>query len=59
VVAGASALGAEVLIPVHDAHGHDPLSALFRPSGTAADAVAPAGTRLRVVDLRPGERWTP
>ncbi|MFI7641157.1 MBL fold metallo-hydrolase [Nonomuraea sp. NPDC049400] len=58
-VAGASVLGAGVLIPVHDAHGHDPLSALFRTGGTAADAVALAGTRLRVVDLRPGERWTP
>ncbi|TMR94799.1 MBL fold metallo-hydrolase [Nonomuraea basaltis] len=58
-VAGASVLGAEVLVPVHDAHGHDPLSVLFRPSGTAADAVALAGPDVRVVDLPPGERWTP
>ncbi|MFF4619159.1 MBL fold metallo-hydrolase [Nonomuraea jabiensis] len=56
-VAGASALGAEVLVPVHDAHGHDPLSRLFRTSGTAADAVALAGPELRVVDLPTGERW--
>ncbi|MEV4018610.1 MBL fold metallo-hydrolase [Nonomuraea angiospora] len=56
-VAGASALGAGVLVPVHDAHGHDPLSRLFRTSGTASDAVALAGPELRVVDLPTGERW--
>ncbi|MDT0541306.1 MULTISPECIES: hypothetical protein [Streptomyces] len=58
-VAGASVLGATTLIPVHDAHGRDPLSALFRPTGTAADAVALAGPGLRVVDLPTGERWEP
>lgn len=42
-VAGASTLGAKVLVPVHDAHGHDPLSALFRTTGTASDAIALAG----------------
>ncbi|MFI6736933.1 MBL fold metallo-hydrolase [Nonomuraea sp. NPDC050451] len=56
-VAGASALGAEVLVPVHDAHGRDPLSRLFRTGGTASDAVALAGPELRVVDLPTGERW--
>ncbi|MER6000142.1 MBL fold metallo-hydrolase [Nonomuraea angiospora] len=56
-VAGASALGAEVLVPVHDAHGHDPLSRLFRTGGTASDAVALAGPELRVVDLPTGKRW--
>ncbi|GAA3579265.1 MBL fold metallo-hydrolase [Nonomuraea rosea] len=56
-VAGAAALGARVLVPVHDAHGHDPLSALFRTNGTAADAVALAGPDLRVVSLPTGERW--
>ncbi|MER7789768.1 MBL fold metallo-hydrolase [Streptomyces sp. NPDC097640] len=58
-VAGASVLGATTLIPVHDAHGRDPLSALFRPTGTASDAVALAGPGLRVVDLPTGERWEP
>ncbi|MFF5211971.1 hypothetical protein [Streptosporangium sp. NPDC000396] len=51
--------GAGVLIPVHDAHGRDPLSALFRTSGTASDTVALAGPGLRVVDLPTGERWEP
>ncbi|SDI61041.1 MBL fold metallo-hydrolase [Nonomuraea jiangxiensis] len=55
-VAGSSALGAKVLIPVHDAHGHDPLSRLFRTSGTASDAAALAGPDLRVMDLPTGER---
>ncbi|MBX6358283.1 MAG: MBL fold metallo-hydrolase [Micromonosporaceae bacterium] len=58
-VAGASVLGAKVLVPVHDAHGHDPLSKLFRTAGTAADAVALAGADLTVVDLPTGERWEP
>ncbi|MGW5261927.1 hypothetical protein ACWEQG_13185 [Microbispora sp. NPDC004025] len=58
-VAGASALGAKALVPVHDAHGHDPLSALFRATGTAADAIALAGPDLTVVDLPTGERWEP
>ncbi|WP_283136025.1 MBL fold metallo-hydrolase [Rhizohabitans arisaemae] len=56
-VAGSSVLGAKVLVPVHDAHGHDPLSRLFRTTGTASDAVALAGPDLRVVDLPTGERW--
>ncbi|MEV0390964.1 MBL fold metallo-hydrolase [Nonomuraea sp. NPDC050643] len=58
-VAGAVAVGAGVLVPVHDAHGHDPFSRLFRTSGTAADAVRLAGPGLRVVDLPTGERWEP
>ncbi|MEV4293795.1 hypothetical protein [Microbispora rosea] len=56
-VAGASALGAKVLVPVHDAHGHDPLSALFRTTGTASDAIALAGPDLTVINLPTGERW--
>jgi L-ascorbate metabolism protein UlaG (beta-lactamase superfamily) len=56
-VAGSSALGARVLVPVHDAHGHDPLSWLFRTAGTASDAVALAGPELRVMDLPTGKRW--
>ena len=56
-VAGASTLGAKVLVPVHDAHGHDPLSALFRTTGTASDAIALAGPAPAVVDLPMGERW--
>ncbi|MET7330766.1 MBL fold metallo-hydrolase [Nonomuraea sp. NPDC005650] len=56
-VAGASALGAKVLVPIHDAHGDDPLSRLFRPTGTASDAVALAGPELRVTNLPTGERW--
>lgn len=60
-VAGASVLGARVLLPVHDAHGHDPLSWLFRTGGTAADAGAIAarssGPGPAVTDLPTGERW--
>lgn len=56
-VAGSSVLGARVLVPVHDAHGHDPLSRFFRTSGTAADAVRLAGPDLLVTDLPTGERW--
>ncbi|MEU7940674.1 MBL fold metallo-hydrolase [Microbispora bryophytorum] len=56
-VAGASVLGAKVLVPVHDAHGRDPLSALFRTTGTASDTITLAGTDLTVVDLPTGERW--
>jgi L-ascorbate metabolism protein UlaG (beta-lactamase superfamily) len=56
-VAGARALGAGTLVPVHDAHGHDPLSRLFRTNGTASDALALAGPELRVVDLPTGKRW--
>ncbi len=56
-MAGASVLGAKVLIPLHDAHGYDPLSKLFRTTGTASDAIALAGTDLTVVDLPTGERW--
>ncbi|MBB6346706.1 L-ascorbate metabolism protein UlaG (beta-lactamase superfamily) [Nonomuraea muscovyensis] len=58
-VAGASVLGARVLVPVHDAHGRDPLSALFRTTGTASDATALAGPDLNVVDLPTGRRWEP
>jgi L-ascorbate metabolism protein UlaG (beta-lactamase superfamily) len=58
-VAGASALGARTLIPVHDAHGRDVLSKLFRTNGTAADAVRLAGPDLAVTDLPTGQRWRP
>ncbi|MFI6517582.1 MBL fold metallo-hydrolase [Spirillospora sp. NPDC050679] len=56
-VAGASVLGARVLVPVHDAHGRDPLSRLFRTGGTASDAVRSASPDLAVMDLPPGQRW--
>lgn len=60
-VAGATALGAQVLIPVHDAHAHDPMSLFFRRHGSAAEAAELAASRasgLRVVCLEPGARWT-
>ncbi|WP_214401016.1 MBL fold metallo-hydrolase [Pseudonocardia lacus] len=56
-VAGARALGARVLVPVHDAHAADPLSLLFRRNGSAADAVRIAPPGLDVVPLDPGQRW--
>lgn len=56
-VAGAVVLGARVLVPVHDAHGHDPLSRLFRTTGTAADTTCLAGPDLLVNDLPTGKRW--
>jgi L-ascorbate metabolism protein UlaG (beta-lactamase superfamily) len=56
-VAGAQALGAQVLVPVHDAHAADPLSLLFRRNGWAADAVRSAPAGLDVVCLDPGRRW--
>ncbi|MFC7387756.1 MBL fold metallo-hydrolase [Sphaerisporangium rhizosphaerae] len=56
-VAGARAVGAEVLIPVHDAHGRDPLSVLFRTTVTASEAMALAGPDLRVVNLPTGRPW--
>ncbi len=59
-VAGASTLGARVLVPVHDAHADDPLSLVFRRHGSAEDAralAATASTGLDVICLRPGERW--
>jgi len=56
-VAGAVALGARVLLPVHDAHAADPLSLVFRRHGAAADAVALAPPGLEVVVLEPGRPW--
>ncbi|MCO1657366.1 hypothetical protein [Pseudonocardia humida] len=56
-VAGAVALGARVLLPVHDAHAADPRSLVFRRHGSAADAVALAPPGLEVVVLEPGRRW--
>lgn len=60
-VAAANAVGADVLVPVHDAHGRDPLSLIFRRHGSAEDAkalAATASTGLDVVCLAPGQRWT-
>lgn len=60
-VAAANAVGAAVLIPVHDAHARDPLSLFFRRHGSAEDAkalAAAAPTGVDVVCLAPGERWT-
>ncbi|SCF19098.1 L-ascorbate metabolism protein UlaG, beta-lactamase superfamily [Micromonospora viridifaciens] len=56
-VAGAEALGARVLVPVHDAHARDLLSLVFRRHGSAADAEAMAPAGLDVVRLDPGQRW--
>ena len=56
-VAGAVALGAQVLVPVHDAHADDLLSLFFRRHGSAADAAAMAPAGLDVVCLPPGQRW--
>lgn len=56
-VTGSSVLGARVLVPVHDAHGDDPLSRLFRVNGTASDAVRLSGPDLLVTDLPTGKRW--
>jgi L-ascorbate metabolism protein UlaG (beta-lactamase superfamily) len=56
-VAGAVALGARVLVPVHDAHADDVLSLFFRRHGSAADAEQVAPTGLDVVCLAPGQRW--
>ncbi|MEN3534950.1 hypothetical protein AAH991_07545 [Microbispora sp. ZYX-F-249] len=58
-VAGASALGATVPVPVRDAHGHHPLPVLFRTTGTASDPIALAEPDLTVVGLPTGERWEP
>jgi L-ascorbate metabolism protein UlaG (beta-lactamase superfamily) len=60
-VAAAHAVGAEVLVPVHDAHADDLLSLVFRRHGRAEDAKALAAGEspgLDVVCLAPGERWT-
>lgn len=56
-VAGAVALGARVLVPVHDAHADDLLSLFFRRHGSAGDAEAMAPDGLDVVCLPPGQRW--
>jgi L-ascorbate metabolism protein UlaG (beta-lactamase superfamily) len=56
-VAGALALGARVLVPVHDAHADDLLSLLFRRHGSATDAEAMAPAELDVVRLSPGQAW--
>jgi L-ascorbate metabolism protein UlaG (beta-lactamase superfamily) len=56
-VSGASALGASVLVPVHDAHARDLLSLFFRRHGAARDAPALAPAQLRVEVLEPGQRW--
>ena len=56
-VAGAVALGARVLVPVHDAHARDPLSLFFRRHGSASDATGMAPAGLHVVTLPPGQRW--
>jgi L-ascorbate metabolism protein UlaG (beta-lactamase superfamily) len=56
-VAGAVALGAQTLVPVHDAHGHDPMSLFFRRHGYASEAVTMAPPGLDVVCLPTGQRW--
>lgn len=59
-VEGATVLGAEVLVAVHDAHAHDPMSLVFRRHGSAAEAEELAVSRapdLDVAVLPPGRRW--
>jgi L-ascorbate metabolism protein UlaG (beta-lactamase superfamily) len=56
-VAGAGALGARVLVPVHDAHANDLLSLYFRRHGSAREAEAMAPPGLHVERLLPGQRW--
>ena len=53
----ATALGARVLVPVHDAHAADLLSLVFRRHGSASEAAAMAPAGLDVVCLAPGQRW--
>ena len=60
-VAAANVLGADVLVPVHDAHADDVLSLVFHRHGSAEEAKASAAGEspgLEVVCLHPGERWT-
>jgi L-ascorbate metabolism protein UlaG (beta-lactamase superfamily) len=60
-VAAANAVGADVLVPIHDAHADDLLSLIFRRHGSAQEAKALAARRptgLDVVCLPPGRRWT-
>jgi L-ascorbate metabolism protein UlaG (beta-lactamase superfamily) len=60
-VAGAQVLGAQALVPVHDAHANDVLSLIFRRHGSAAEAkelAASQAPELDVVCLDPGTRWT-
>jgi L-ascorbate metabolism protein UlaG (beta-lactamase superfamily) len=60
-VAGAGALGARALVPVHDAHAKDLLSLIFRRHGSAEEArelAAGQAPELDVVCLSPGTRWT-
>lgn len=56
-VEGAIALGAQTLVPVHDAHADDLLSLFFRRHGSASDAEGMAPPWLDVVCLQPGQRW--
>ncbi|MBP2329720.1 L-ascorbate metabolism protein UlaG (beta-lactamase superfamily) [Kibdelosporangium banguiense] len=55
-VAGTAALGAQVLVPIHEAHAKDPLSLIFRKHGSSEEARALA-TGFDVVCLPPGQRW--
>lgn len=59
-VAGAKALGARILVPVHDAMGDEPFARVLRRHGSGADArdLALADpTAPRVVCLPTGRRW--
>jgi L-ascorbate metabolism protein UlaG (beta-lactamase superfamily) len=60
-VTAANTVGADVLIPIHDAHADDLLSLIFRRHGCAQEAqvlAASQPTGLDVVCLPPGRRWT-
>jgi L-ascorbate metabolism protein UlaG (beta-lactamase superfamily) len=59
-LAAATMLGAQVLVPIHDAHAQDPLYFMIRRHGSARDAEALAladPTGPTVVRLPPGQRW--
>lgn len=59
-VAGAKALGARVLVPVHDAVGDEPFARVLRRGGSGASArelVRADPTAPRVVCLPTGRRW--
>ncbi len=61
-VDGTNALGARVLVPVHDAHGEDDLLApVIRRHGSGADAATltrAVASAPEVVNLPTGRRWT-
>jgi L-ascorbate metabolism protein UlaG (beta-lactamase superfamily) len=59
-VEATAALGADTLIPIHDAHARDPVWAFIRRNGSTEDALRYAQSHhpgVTVVSLPPGVRW--